>query len=68
MEGKDKDMEFQQIIELIKTVSDSKLTSFSYEKEDKNNPQIFEKISIKKDGGKIPQVQVAGIPQIVVQS
>ncbi len=68
MEGKDKDMEFQQIIELIKTVSDSKLTSFSYEKEDKNNPQIFEKISIKKDGGKMPQVQVAGIPQTVVQS
>lgn len=53
-------MEFEQIITLIKTVSDSKVTSFTYEKDDT-------KISIKTGDGNKKQ-EVCVVPSMPVQA
>lgn len=55
---KDIKMEFNQIIELIKTISDSKVTSFTLEEGDK-------KLTIKAGDSKQPQiVQIPPMPPI----
>lgn len=56
-------MEFEQILELIKTVSDSKVTSFTLEEGDK---RITIKTGCTKAANIVPQV-VPVVPQAVAQ-
>lgn len=57
-------MEFEQIITLIKTVSDSKVTSFTYVDE-----SIQEKITIKKEGEQVSAMPLVSVsPQMPVVS